>query len=40
LDRYVQDLRRNPQWEESEIAEVETTALRAIEAARRSTSKW
>ena len=35
LNQYVQRLRRNPQWEETEVAEVEAAARRAIEAARR-----
>jgi hypothetical protein len=40
LDRYVDNLRRNPQWAESEITEVETTARRAIEAAWRNRQAW
>ena len=35
LNQYVQGLRRNPQWDETEVAEVEAAARRAIEAARR-----
>jgi hypothetical protein len=35
LARYLQNLRRNPQWNETEVAEVESAARRALEAARR-----
>jgi hypothetical protein len=35
LLRYVDGLRRNPQWQENEVAEVESAARRALEAARR-----
>jgi hypothetical protein len=34
LDKYVGQLRANPLWLEPEINEVETTARRALEAAR------
>ena len=40
LDRYVESLRRNPQWAESEISDVEATARRAIEAVRRNRQRW
>jgi hypothetical protein len=33
LSHYVQSLRRNPQWNDHEVAEVETAARRALEAA-------
>jgi hypothetical protein len=36
LDNYVQGLRRSPQWDDKEVAEVEATARRALEAAKRS----
>jgi len=39
LDQYVQDLRRNPQWDDNEVAEVEATARRALEAANRCQSR-
>ena len=32
LDEYLDGLRRNPQWDDSEVAEVESVARRAIEA--------
>jgi hypothetical protein len=35
LHRYVQRLRRNPQWAETEVAQVEAVARRALEAAKR-----
>jgi hypothetical protein len=35
LGRYLQGLRRNPQWRDSEVAEVESAARRALEAATR-----
>ena len=34
LQHYVQRLRRNPQWAETEVAQVEAVARRALEAAR------
>lgn len=34
LKRFVQRLRRNPDWQETEVAEVETVARRALEAAK------
>jgi hypothetical protein len=30
LERFVQGLRRNPQWEDSEVRQIETEARRAI----------
>ncbi len=33
LSHYVQRLRRNPQWNDREVAEVEAAARRALEAA-------
>jgi hypothetical protein len=35
LDHYLQGLRRNPHWNDREVAEVEATARRALEAAKR-----
>ena len=34
LSSYLQRLRRNPEWQETEVAEVETVARRALKAAR------
>jgi len=33
LKRYLQRLRRNPQWAETEVAQVEAVARRALKAA-------
>ena len=33
LNHYVQGLRRNPQWNDDEVAKVEAAARRALEAA-------
>jgi hypothetical protein len=33
LDKYLKELRQNPDWTDAEIAEMEATARRAIESA-------
>ena len=35
LKRYVQRLRQNPEWDKSEVDEVESVARRTLEAAKR-----